>query len=120
MWQVLTGTIEHGETAVHTVHRELEEELGIVALKMWVLPFIASFYSASSDSMISVPVFGCTIPGEVEILLSAEHCQFGWHDAASANDALVIPAQKQGVELFDTILNSRIDDDMWNRVYQLQ
>src|ERR1035441_4496861 len=57
LWQMVSGHIKKGETAVQTALRELQEETGFKPFQLWVAPNINSFYSPDEDSVFIIPVF---------------------------------------------------------------
>ncbi len=108
MWQMVTGYIEEGETAYAAARRELEEETGVRVASLWVVPYVASFYNARSDSVEQIPVFAAQTGMETEVRLSREHSEFAWLDFASASSRLVFPGHLRGLRVLnDFILQGR-------------
>ena len=52
IWQMVTGSIEKGESTIEAVKRELMEETGLKPEKLYVVPKINSFYFPTSDKII--------------------------------------------------------------------
>lgn len=118
-WQVVTGRIEEGETAVQAAVRELMEETGLHHTHLWVLPFVSSLYSPRRDCIVHVPVFGVTVVHTHPVQLSDEHNEFQWIQSHQATELLTIPAQQQAMKLFNEILLHKWDDARFNDVYRL-
>src|SRR5262245_63547611 len=49
IWQLVTGTIEPGETATQAALREVLEETGFSPRVLWSVPFINSFHDPHLD-----------------------------------------------------------------------
>lgn len=120
LWQVITGGIHPGETAVEAALRELREETGLESyLHFWTLPFVASFYSRSRDAVVQSPVFGVVAADDFSPTLSEEHQDYEWLSFEQCEQRLVIPAQQQATKLFHHVLSNRWDDDMFHGVYKI-
>ncbi len=60
-WQGVTGKIENSEIPYKAALRELKEETGLSALKLWTIDKVNTFYEAERDIMNLIPVFGVTV-----------------------------------------------------------
>lgn len=100
IWQVITGRIEKGEKAFQTALREVREEAGLEAEKLYVLPHTTTFYSPKDDSISLVPLFICETGGK-EVTLSHEHSKYIWLDAEKASRKLFFKSQKENVNFID-------------------
>ncbi|TAE31532.1 MAG: NUDIX domain-containing protein [Candidatus Kapaibacterium sp.] len=105
MWQVVTGTIDNDETPLRTAFREIEEETGICADKLWVLPHVGTFYDAERNAMNLVPCFAAIFVHDssevASVHISSEHTAFEWHTKEEVQRQLVIPSHIQGVEVLE-------------------
>jgi dihydroneopterin triphosphate diphosphatase len=99
VWQMVTGAVQKNERANHTALREIHEETGLVPQKMWVVPFVNSFYSIKRDHICLVPVFAACISGNESVILSDEHSEYQWVDKNTAVKLLAWPGQRNSVEV---------------------
>lgn len=98
-WQIVTGSIEKGETAIQGALRELKEETGYHPQKFWIVPHVNSFYSVKNDALNHTVVFAAQVHSGSVPLLSDEHYQFGWHPIEKAKAMCVWPGQMRALEI---------------------
>lgn len=98
-WQIVTGSIETGETAVQGALRELQEETGYIPVKFWAVPHVNTFYSAQYDTINHTVVFAAQVDPAVEIVLSQEHSQYGWYTVDHAKAKSVWPGQVHALDI---------------------
>lgn len=102
IWQVVTGTIEKGETAIESTIREAEEETGLKIYNiMYKIPYIGSFYDVNTNRIQQVPTFGVVFSKTPDIRLSEEHIEYEWKIASEAKMHLVIPDHNNGLDVFE-------------------
>ncbi len=99
MWQIITGKVREGETAVQAARRELLEETGVSPERFWVLPHTGTFYDPGSDAIQISPFFAAQTPGQVDPVLSAEHGEFRWLSVEEALRKLVWTGQREGLRI---------------------
>ncbi|MFP4368751.1 MAG: NUDIX domain-containing protein [Candidatus Kapaibacterium sp.] len=112
LWQVITGRIEPGESALNAAIRELKEESGFAAEKIWCLPFVTSFFDPYQDMIKFAPVFG-VISEFSEPELSEEHSDFAWLSYDSAYERLLLPSHREGTQCFRENVILRKNRDMF-------
>jgi len=98
LWQMVSGHIKKGETAVQTALRELKEETGLIPFRLWVAPNINSFYSPDEDSVTVIPVFAARVKNN-KVLISNEHSEFKWVNSQEAKIILAWEGQRKSVDI---------------------
>jgi 8-oxo-dGTP pyrophosphatase MutT (NUDIX family) len=99
LWQFITGTLRSGERAVDAARRELLEETRLAMKRFWVVPFVNSFYAAADDAVFMSPFFAAEVDTGAEPRLSHEHDEYVWCAHREANQKLVWPGQRQGLQI---------------------
>ena len=99
MWQLITGTIRSGEQALDTARRELTEETGLAMKRLWIVPFVDSFYAATDDTVHMSPFFAVEVEAGSEPTLSQEHQEYAWCTREQADRTLVWPGQREGLRI---------------------
>jgi dATP pyrophosphohydrolase len=116
-WEGVHAHIDEGETPVETAVRELKEEAGVDALRLYNLSRVEAFYRHTINEVVLVPVFVALVADDAEVQLSDEHDEFEWlaPEAAMARmtwprvrreleDAMVLLAQGGAEEAEDVLL----------------
>ena len=98
-WQIVTGSIELGETAKHGALRELKEETGYEPQKFWIVPHVNSFYSVKDDTLHHTVIFAAQVPPKTNPVLSEEHYQFGWYPISIAKSMCVWTGQIEALDI---------------------
>jgi 8-oxo-dGTP pyrophosphatase MutT (NUDIX family) len=101
IWQIVTGTILEGEKAADSALRELAEETGLKPKRLWVAPYVISFYDHRNDAVNINPLFAAQADQADEVKLSLEHQKHEWLPYDQARRRLVWPDQRQGLEIID-------------------
>lgn len=99
VWQVVTGVIQDGESALQAALREIEEETGLPLSTLWVLPFVGSYFDATNNSFVFIPCFGA-ITNSDTVHLSDEHEQFQWLPFEETLALLPLPSHIHGTTVF--------------------
>jgi 8-oxo-dGTP pyrophosphatase MutT (NUDIX family) len=99
IWQLISGGIDAGETAVAAALRETLEETGLKPLRMWTVPHVNVFYDARHDVVHNDPVFAMQAAPDAEPLLSEEHHMFEWCTRERAHQLLVWPGQADVLDI---------------------
>lgn len=98
-WQMVTGSIETGETALQASLREVKEETGYSPMKYWIVPYMNTFYSIPQDAVHNTVIFAAQVPPKTNPQLSEEHYQFGWFTVEKAKKLCVWPGQKKALDI---------------------
>ena len=103
IWQGVTGKIENSELPYKTALRELMEETGLNAKKIWTIDKVNTFYDAKIDVMNLIPVFGVTVNSK-NVIISKEHSEYKWCNINETIKLITWEEQKKGVEIFYEML----------------
>lgn len=115
LWQGVAGKIEAGEKAWQTALRELDEETGLSAKRIFVADHVSRFYEANGDRINLIPVFGIEADSE-EVTLSGEHCDYRWVDLNSALQLLIWRGQRTGLRVVNDMVLAADDRLRWNKI----
>ncbi len=107
-WQMVTGTIGENEKAFETALREIQEETGLIPLKFWVAPNVNSFYNQVKDHINFIPVFASLVDKSSRVVLSPEHSEYKWVNAAEAKRMLLWQGQRNSVDIIHQYFTKEI------------
>ncbi len=94
-WQMVTGGILDGETAVQAAIREIHEETGLTPIQLYSADAVETFYMPSLDKITFVPVFIAFVK-EMDVKLSpSEHDAYEWLTFEEAKKRLVWSEQQR-------------------------
>ncbi|TAL69736.1 MAG: NUDIX domain-containing protein [Bacteroidetes bacterium] len=111
VWQVVTGKMKKGETAISTALREIIEEISIKPKKIWSVPYVTTFYDPRRDVINIAPVFGALISKNQSVKLSKEHQQFEWLTFKDCYKRLFLRTHKDGAKFFhEYIVNGTLNE----------
>jgi dATP pyrophosphohydrolase len=96
-WESVHGHIEPGELPVEAATRELLEETGVTAERLYNLSRVESFYQHRIDEVALIPVFVAIVPDGAEIRLDAEHDRFEWLVAGQAEGRFAWPRERRAL-----------------------
>ena len=96
-WESVHGHIEPGERPAEAATRELAEETGLTAERLYNLSRVESFYQHRIDEVALVPVFVAIVADGAEIRLGAEHDRFEWLDAGEAEGRFAWPRERRAL-----------------------
>jgi dATP pyrophosphohydrolase len=83
-WSYVAGSVETGENAPQAIRRELSEETGLIASRLYSADFCEQFYEAQRASICIVPAFVAFVDPKAAITLNAEHDDWRWVTIAQA------------------------------------
>jgi dATP pyrophosphohydrolase len=106
-WQLVSGSIEPGETAWQAALRELKEETALVPRELYQLDLVNTFYMASADTLAHVVGFCAIVARSDEVRLNPEHTAHRWTRLEQIVDKLMWPGERAAVvELCREILDN--------------
>lgn len=113
-WETVHGHIEADERPAEAAARELEEETGLTAVRLYNVSRVESFYQHRIDEVALVPVFAAFVSPEAEVRLGPEHDHFEWLVPAAADSRFAWPRERRAlgdiVALFRSGHADAIDD----------
>ena len=115
LWQGVAGKIEKNELAWQAALRELKEETGLTAQRIFVADYVSKFYEKHGDRINLVPVFGIEVKNK-KVSLSEEHCNFKWLSFKKAHAKLTWNGQKKGLKAVHSMLNSKDARMKWSKI----
>lgn len=92
-WQMISGLLEAGESAVQAALREIKEETGLSPERFYSANMLEGFYVIQQNCIQLVPVFVGFVRPDQHVRLSHEHQQYRWVTSDEAADYLVFPHQ---------------------------
>ena len=103
IWQCVTGGIKNNEKAFEAAIRELKEETGLNAEKIWTVDRVNNYYDPKYDKVFLIPTFGVEVRKK-DVQLSSEHIDYYWGDVESVKKKILFNQQKIGLECFYSML----------------
>ncbi len=97
-WETVHGHIEDGEHPVRAAVRELQEETGVPAERMYNLSRVELFYQHGLDEVSIVPVFAARVNPNAGVRIGDEHDLYEWLDAAAAAARFSWPRERRAVD----------------------
>lgn len=95
-WETVHGYIEPGEHPEHAAVRELREETGLAADRLYNVT-VQPFYLHGSHAVQLAVVFAAVVKEPVRAALGAEHQAAEWLSADLALDRLVWPRERSAL-----------------------
>ena len=96
-WEAVHGHIEPGEHPADAARRELQEETGLVPLRLYNLSRVELFYQHRQDEVALVPVFVAFVTAGAEVALSDEHDRAEWLPAEEAGRRFAWPRERRAL-----------------------
>jgi dihydroneopterin triphosphate diphosphatase len=93
-WTFVMGTVEDGERATETARRELREETGLSAARLYTAGALDAFYDPVRDRIVHVPFF-VAHPEPGTVALDAAHDSHRWATFDEAAELLEFDAQRR-------------------------
>jgi dATP pyrophosphohydrolase len=105
-WESVHGHIESAEEPAGAATRELEEETGLTALRLYNLSRVELFYRHQTDEVALVPVFAAFVAPDARVRLGSEHDSFEWVTPAAARLRFAWPRERRALNDIETLLGS--------------
>ena len=96
-WETVHGTIEPGETPVQASLRELAEETGMTAQRLYNLSRVEAFYRHAVDEVALIPVFVAFVDPAAVVRISPEHDRAEWLPLRQAAERFSWPRERRAV-----------------------
>ncbi|HEX3466873.1 MAG TPA: NUDIX domain-containing protein [Candidatus Elarobacter sp.] len=93
-WTFVMGTVEGNERATATARRELREEVGLDADRLYTAGELDAFYDPVRDRLVHVPFFVAYL-AEGEVELDSAHDAYRWVTFNEAAELLEFAAQRR-------------------------
>ncbi len=105
-WESVHGHIEPGEQPAAAAARELQEETGLMPLRLYNLSRVELFYQHRTDEVALVPVFAAFVDPNAGVRLGPEHDGFEWLTPAAARLRFAWPREGRALDDIETLLGS--------------
>lgn len=96
-WETVHGHILEGESPLGAAVRELSEEAGLAAERLYNVSRVESFYLHRTDEVVLIPVFCALAPAGAEVRLSEEHDASAWLPPAQASERFAWPRERRAL-----------------------
>ena len=115
LWQGVAGKIEKNEEAWQAALRELNEETGLVPIRIFTADHVSSFYEGKFDRLNLVPVFGIEVK-DMNVVLSNEHSSYEWLSFDEAYSRLSWNGQKKGIKTVHEMISGNDERMRWSEI----
>lgn len=95
-WEIVHGRIEQGEKPEQAALREVFEETGLTATRLYSIT-VNSFYLHQTGTVYLALVFAAIVPAGVAITLGSEHSEGKWRTFAEASEILAWPREREAL-----------------------
>jgi 8-oxo-dGTP pyrophosphatase MutT (NUDIX family) len=97
-WEAVHGHIEPGETPADAATRELREETGCSAERLYNLSRVETFYQHRLDEVALVPVFAAFVGLDEVVRTGTEHDRHEWLAPAAARRRFAWPREARALD----------------------
>jgi dATP pyrophosphohydrolase len=96
-WETVHGHIEDGERPVDAAVRELREETGLAAERLYNASRVESFYLHRQDVLALIPVFCAFVAEGADASVSDEHDVCEWLPVTAASERFGWPRERRAL-----------------------
>ena len=96
-WESIHGHLLDGEAPADAAVRELQEETGLAAERLYNVSRVETFYLHRRDTVALIPVFCAMVGAGAEVRLSTEHAEAVWLEPAAAVERFVWPRERRAL-----------------------
>src|SRR5262245_19407252 len=96
-WEAIHGHLNEGEIPADAAVRELAEETGLNADRLYNVSRVETFYLHRRDTVALIPVFCALVGAGAAVRLSAEHVEAVWLDPAAAAARFAWPRERRAL-----------------------
>jgi 8-oxo-dGTP pyrophosphatase MutT (NUDIX family) len=97
-WETVHGHIEPAEAPAEAARRELAEETGLTADRLYNLSRVELFYQHRLDEVALVPVFAAFVTAGATVRLSPEHDRQEWLRPEEARARFAWPRERRALD----------------------
>ena len=97
VWQPVTGTLRRGEPAVRGALREVREETGAPARRLWRLEGVRGTYDPKRDAVRFIIRFAAELDARAPVRRSREHVAHRFVTAREATRRVLWESQREGL-----------------------
>ena len=104
-WETIHGRIEPGERPEHAAVREVREESGLEASRLYSIT-VHPFYLHAQQTVQLAIVFAAFVDEPAEVVTGPEHRAFEWLSVNEAVDRFVWPRERVSMREIVTLLST--------------
>jgi 8-oxo-dGTP pyrophosphatase MutT (NUDIX family) len=96
-WETVHGHVQEGEHPVDAAVRELREETGFAAARLYNVSRVESFYLHRRDMVALIPAFCAVVPPGATVVVSVEHDHAEWLPPEEAARRFAWPRERRAL-----------------------